>query len=197
MGTRSFVRFYTAPVLVMVLAYMLPMAATTAAVRAEDPRAIQARQDLLEKVGSVGPIATVARQLRDGRVVRAMLTVFLWNFVVGALLMSTVIGGVFFVFPPMVGMARGVMLGLLYDPAAFEGARAVVAIGTGLLELPTYMIAGALGMRLGLAWLLPPRRERLREVWQHAAWSIPVLGGLLLVAAVWEVGGIALVGARP
>lgn len=193
---RPFWRFYAVPVAVMVLAYIVPMGAATVAVRAGDPQALQARQELLKRVGSTAPIATAAAQLRGGRLVRATLTVFLWNFVVGALAMSTLVGGLFFALPPLVAVGRGVMLGLLYDPTAFAGARSIVAIGTGVLELPTYMIAGALGIRLGLAWLLPPRRERLREVWEHARWSIPALGLLLILAAVWEVGGIALVGPR-
>ena len=197
MKSRSFWRFYAAPVAVMVLAYVLPMGATTVAVRAGDPQALKARQVLMDRVGAAGPIGTIARQFRAGQYARATLTVFLWNFVVGALAMSTLVGGVFFLFPPLVAMGRGVMLGLLYDPAAFEGARGVVAIGTALLELPNYMIAGALGMRLGLAWLVPPRRERLREVWDHARWSLPAVALLLLLAAVWEVAGIALLGARP
>ena len=197
MVSRPFWRFYAAPVAVMVFAYVLPMAATTVAVRAGDPQVLKMRQEVMDKVGGVGPIGTIARQFRAGQYVRATLTVFLWNFVVGAFAMSTLVGGVFFLFPPLVAMGRGVMLGLLYDPAAFEGARGVVAIGTGLLELPNYMIAGALGMRLGLAWLVSPRRERLREVWEHARWSLPAVALLLLLAAVWEVGGLALVGPRP
>ncbi len=197
MTSRSFWRFYAAPVAVMVLAYVLPMAATTVAVRAGDPQVLKVRQEVMGKVGGVGPIGTIARQFRAGQYARATLTVFLWNFVVGALAMSTLVGGVFFLLPPLVAMGRGVMLGLLYDPAAFQGAHGVVAIGTGLLELPNYMIAGALGMRLGLAWLVPARRERLREVWEHARWSLPAVALLLLLAAVWEVGGLALVGPRP
>lgn len=194
---RPFWRFYATPVVVMVLAYVLPMAAATVAVRAGDPQALKARQELLKRVGSTAPIATAAAQLRAGHHVRATLTVFLWNLGVGALAMSTLVGGLFFALPPMVAVGRGVMLGLLYDPTALAGARGIVVIGTGLLELPTYMIAGALGMRLGLAWLLPPRRERLREVWDHARWSLPAVALLLLLAAIWEVGGIALVGPRP
>ena len=197
MTSRSFWRFYAVPIAVMVLAYIVPMASTTLAVRAGDPQALKARQQVLERVKAAGPIAAAAGQLRAGRYVRATLTVFLWNLGVGALAMSTLVGGLFFVLPPMVAMGRGVMLGLLYDPATFEGARAVVAVGTGLLELPTYIMAGALGMRLGLAWLVPPRRERLHEVWEHARWSLPAVALLLLLAAVWEVGGIALVGPRP
>jgi hypothetical protein len=195
--TRTFWQFYAVPVSVMVLAYVLPMASTTLAVRAGDPQALKARQMLLERVKAAGPIAAAARQLRAGRYVRATLTVFLWNLGMGALVMSTLVGGLFFIIPPVVAVGRGVMLGLLYDPATFEGARGIVAVGTGALELPTYMIAGALGMRLGLAWLFPPRRERLREVWEQARWSLPAVALLLLVAAVWEVGGIALLGPRP
>lgn len=194
---RPFWRFYATPVVVMVLAYIVPMAAATVAVRAGDPQALKARQELVKRVGSTAPIATAAAQLRAGHHVRATLTVFLWNFGVGALAMSTLVGGLFFVLPPMVAVGRGVMLGLLYDPTALAGPHAIVVIGTGLLELPTYMIAGALGMRLGLAWLLPPRRERLREVWDHARWSLPAVALILLLAAIWEVGGIALVGPRP
>ncbi|HEY7678054.1 MAG TPA: stage II sporulation protein M [Candidatus Methylomirabilis sp.] len=197
MKPRSFWQFYVVPVSVMVLAYILPMAAATLAVRAGDPQALKARQALLERVKAAGPIAAAARQLRAGRYVRATLTVFLWNLGVGALAMSTLVGGLFFVMPPLVAAGRGVMLGLLYDPGTFEGARGIVAVGTAVLELPTYIIAGALGMRLGLAWLLPPRRERLREVWEHARWSLPAVALILLLAAAWEVGGIVLVGARP
>ena len=196
MKSRSFWRFYAVPVLVMVLAYALPMAATAVAVRAVEPQAVRLRKELVEKIGSAGPIAATAAHLRAGRFVRATLTVFLWNFAVGAVAMSALVGGLFFVLPPMVAMGRGVMLGLLYDPATFVGAHGIVAIGTGALELPAYMIAGALGMRLGLAWLLPPRRERMREVWDQARWSIHAVALQLLVAAVWEVGGIALVGPR-
>lgn len=194
---RSFTRFYAAPVLIMVLAYMLPMAAVSAAVRAGDPQVLKARQEVMSRMASVGPIAAVARQLREGRYVRATLTVFVWNFGVAALAVSILAGGVFFAVPPLVGVTRGVLLGLLYDPSAFEGARGLVVVGTALLELPPYMIAGALGMRLGLAWLFPPRSERLREAWEHARWTIPAVALLLLVAAVWEVAGLALVSPGP
>ncbi len=197
MKRRSFWQFYAVPVVVMVLAYLVPMALTVGGLRAGEPQVLKMRQELLGKVGSVGPIAAVARQLRAGRTVRAILVVFLWNFVVGAIAMSTLMGGVFFALPPVVAAGRGVMLGLLFDPGSFEGSRGVFVLITGLLELPNYMMAGALGIRLGLAWLLPPRRERLREVWEHAKWSIPAMGLLLFLAAVWEVGGIAFLSHRP
>jgi hypothetical protein len=193
---RSFLRFYAAPVAIMVLAYVLPMAVVGAAVRAGDPEMLKLKQEVAGHMTSVGPIAAVAGQMREGRYVRAILTIFAWNFGVAAVALSVLAGGVFFALPPVVGVSRGVLLGLFYDPSAFEGARGVVTIGTALLELPPYMIAGALGMRLGLAWLLPPRKERLLEAWGHARWTIPVVAGALLVAAVWEVTGLALVGPR-
>lgn len=194
---RSFTRFYAVPVLIMLAAYMLPMVAVGAAVRSGDPQILQAREDVMSRIASVGPIATVTRQLHEGRYLRAVLTVFAWNFGVAALAVSILAGGICFAVPPLVGVSRGVLLGLLYDPSSLEGGRALVAIGTAALELPPYMIAGALGMRLGLAWLRPPRRERLREVWDHARWTIPAVALLLLVAAVWEVVGLALVGPKP
>lgn len=194
---RSFWQFYAAPVMVMLMAYVLPMATSMAGVRAQHPQALQMRDEMLKRVGASAPIATAAEQIKTGRYLRAGITVFLWNFVVGAVAMSTLVGAVFFALPPLVAVGRGVMLGLLYDPATFEGTRGLVAIGTGLLELPTYMIAGALGIRCGLAWLLPPRRQRLREAWEHARSTIPAVAILLLLAAAWEVGGLALVGPRP
>jgi hypothetical protein len=193
---RSLLRFYAVPVAIMVLAYVLPMAVVGAAVRAGDPEMLKLRQEISGQMAAVGPIAAVARHMREGRYARATFTVFAWNFGVAALTLSILAGGVFFALPPLVGVSRGVLLGLFYDPSAFEGARGVVVIGTALLELPPYMIAGALGMRLGLAWLRPPRKERLREAWGHARWTIAVVAGLLLVAAVWEVMGLALVGPR-
>ncbi len=193
---RSALRFYALPLSIMVLAYVLPMAGVGAAVRAGDPEMLKLRQEIASHMASAGPIAAVARHMRDGRYVRATFTVFAWNFGVAALVLSFLAGGVFFALPPLVGMSRGVLLGLFYDPSAFEGARGLVTIGTAILELPPYMIAGALGMRLGLAWLLPPRGERLREAWGYARWTIPLVAVLLLVAAIWEVTGLALVGPR-
>ena len=197
MKQRSVWRFYAAPVAVMVLAYLLPMAASVAAVRAGEPNALKAREEIAGKLGSALPLATASRQIRGGQYVRATFTVFLWNFVVGAVAMSALVGGLFFAFPPAVATTRGALLGLFYDPAALEGTRGLVTVVTGLLELPCYMMAGALGIRLGLAWLRPPRRERLREVWEQAKWSLPAVGLLLLLAAVWEVGGIFLLMRRP
>jgi uncharacterized membrane protein SpoIIM required for sporulation len=194
---RSFWQFYAAPVGIMVLAYLLPMAASMGGIRAGEPAFLRMRQELRLKVGTAFPIATATRQIQGGRYVRATITVFLWNFGVGAVAMSTLIGGVFFALPPMVAAGRGAMIGLLFDPASFEGARGLVALITGALELPNYIMAGALGMRLGLAWLLPPRRERVREVWEHARWSIPAIGLLLLLAAMWEVGGIVYLMRHP
>jgi len=197
MKSRSFWQFYAAPLVVMLLAYVLPMATGMAGVRAQRPQALQMREEMLKRVGASAPIAAAAGNIRAGRHVRAGLIVFFWNFGVGALAMSTLVGVIFFALPPLVAVGRGVMLGLLYDPATFEGVRGLVAAGTGLLELPTYMIAGALGMRCGLAWLLPPRRERIREAWEHVKVTLPAVALLLLLAAAWEVGGLALVGPRP
>ena len=194
---RSVWQFYAAPVVVMVLAYLLPMASAAMAIHLGDPKALAMRNQLVKAVSAKGPIAVVARQIHAGRYVRATLTVFLWNFLMGAVVMSTLVGGACFLLPPLVASGRGLMLGLLFDAASYRGAQGLVTIGTGILELPNYVLAGALGVRLGLAWLRLPRRERLREVWEQAKWSLPAVGLLLLLAAVWEVGGIFLLMRRP
>ena len=72
---RTFWQFYGGPVAVMVLAYLVPMAAAGAAVRAGEPQALLARAEMVRRVGQALPIATATRQIRAGQYVRATLTV--------------------------------------------------------------------------------------------------------------------------
>ncbi len=194
---RSFWQFYAVPVAIMLLAYLVPMVTGATVVRAGYPWATKMREEVVRQVDKAAPIAAATRDIQAGRYVRAGLIVFLWNFVMGAVVMSTLVGGVFFLLPPVVALLRGMGLGLLYDPAIFQGAHGITVMVTGALELPNYMIAGALGMRLGLAWLMPPRRERLREVCEQAKFSLPAVALMLLLAAIWEVGGIVYLMRHP
>ncbi|MGH7395870.1 MAG: hypothetical protein ACREJF_09800, partial [Candidatus Methylomirabilales bacterium] len=73
--------------------------------------------------------------------------------------------------------------------------------GTFLLEIGAYIVAGALGMRLGLALLprrgeAPPLRARVAEALADLRHLLPVVALLLLLGAIWENAGLFLL-ARP
>jgi stage II sporulation protein M len=61
----------------------------------------------------------------------------------------------------------------------------------GIFELPALILAGAWSLRMAISWLLPAAAGRRGDVWRgtivEGLWLIPVIVGLLAIAAVVEV----------
>jgi uncharacterized membrane protein SpoIIM required for sporulation len=95
------------------------------------------------------------------------------------------------------GVVLGAVGGHLYN-AGFGGTFFPFVIGHSSFELTAIVLAGATGVRLGLAVLAPGRTTRSRSLREAARASVPVLYGmtaLLVVAAFveafWSASAIA------
>ncbi len=187
---------------VMAVAYLVPMLLAASLVVAGAPGFRELQADIEARVIQAEPIVTIARLLGEGRLLYAIALTFAWNFGVAACLASTAIG-VLFPLPPLLGLLRGFLIGVVFaGRLRLFSLYGLVMGGTFLLEIGAYVLAGALGMRVGLA-LLPRRREapllreRLAEALADLRHLLPVVAFLLLLGAIWENAGLFLLGRSP
>lgn len=148
----------------------------------------------LSAVAGAQPITDVLSLLREGEVARAVGYTFAWNFGVAAILFSTVAGVIFFL-PPIIGAWRGFLVGILFYGQVGSLPAATLVAGTFFLEIGAYVVAGAAGMGLGFALL--PRRSRGEDFRHRTGQALrdilavyPLVAGMLLCGALWEILGI-------
>ena len=187
---------------VMAVAYLVPMLLAASLVVAGAPGFRELQADLEGRVVQAEPIVTIARLLGERRLLYAVALTFAWNFGVAACLASTAVG-VLFPLPPLLGLLRGFLIGVVFaGRLRLFSLHGLVMGGTFLLEIGAYVLAGALGMRIGLA-LLPRRgqapllRERLAEALADLRHLLPVVALLLLLGAIWENAGLFLLSQSP
>ena len=187
---------------VMAAAYLVPMLLAASLVVAGVPgfREFQAQAE--GRVIQAWPIATIARFHGEGRLLPAIALTFAWNFGVAACLASTAVG-VLFPLPPLLGVVRGFLIGVVFaGRLRLFSLQGLVMGGTFVLEIGAYVLAGALGMRIGLA-LVPrrgqalQRRERLAQALTDLRHVLPVVALLLLLGAIWENTGLFLLARSP
>jgi hypothetical protein len=188
--------------LVMAAAYLVPMSLAALLVSADIPGVRDLQMKVQAGVLHAGPIPTIARFLGEGRLPAAIALTFAWNFGVAACIGSMAIG-LLFPLPPLIAVLRGFLIGLVFaDRLMFSLPRILVMVGTFLLEIGAYVLAGALGMRLGLAllpsWRAPLSRSgRMEELIADFRRLFPVVAVLLLLGAIWENAGIFLLRRLP
>lgn len=187
---------------VMAVAYLVPMLLAASLVVAGAPGFRELQADLEGRVIQAEPIATIARLLGERRLLYAVALTFAWNFGIAACLASTAVG-VLFPLPPLLGLLRGFLIGVVFaGRLRLFSLHGLVMGGTFLLEIGAYVLAGALGMRIGLALLprrgeVPPLRERLAEALADLRHLLPVVALLLLLGAIWENAGLFLLSQSP
>ncbi len=188
--------------LLMAAAYLVPMSLSAMLVAADIPGVRELQVKARAAAFHTGPIPTIARSLGEGRLLAAIALTFAWNFGVAACIGSTAIG-VLFPLPPLIAVLRGFLIGFVFaDRLIFIFPHALVMGGTFLLEIGAYVLAGALGMRLGLV-LLPPwkktpsLRERMEGLFADFRQLLPVVAVLLLLGAIWENMGLYLLRRLP
>ncbi|GAX88405.1 stage II sporulation protein M [Effusibacillus lacus] len=117
------------------------------------------------------------------------------NNVIASLVL--LIGGFFLSIFTIYGLVmNGLVVGyalVLMGKTAQVPIWALVAFGIlphGLLEIPAFLLSGAMGIKLGYMWLRPlPGRSRWRSVLytiRESLYVLPVILALLLTAAVIE-----------
>jgi hypothetical protein len=187
---------------VMAAAYLVPMFLATILVAADFPGVRELQMKVQAGIVQAGPIPTIARFFGEGRLLAAIALTFVWNFGVAACIGSIAIG-VLFPLPPLIAVLRGFLIGLVFaNRLMLTFPHALVMAGTFLLEIGSYVLAGALGMRLGLA-ILPfwkattSFRERREVLFVDFCRLLPVVAVLLLLGAIWENAGIFLLRRLP
>jgi len=188
--------------MVMAVAYLAPMVLGAILVAADVPgfRDLQIRAQTA--VLQAGPIPTIGRLLGEGRLLPAVALTFAWNFGVAACIGSIAVG-MLLPLPPLIAVLRGFLIGLVFaDRLTFIFPHALVMGGTFLLEIGAYILAGALGMRLGFAVLphrgkAPPVRERMAEFLADLRDLLPVVALLLFLGAIFENAGLFFLGRFP
>lgn len=188
--------------LLMTAAYLAPMFLAMVLVAADIPGVREFQMKLQAGVLHAGPIPSIARFLGERRLLAAIGLTFAWNFGVAACIGSIAIG-VLFPLPPLIAVLRGLLIGFVFaDRLTFVFPHILVMGGTFLFEIGAYVLAGALGVRLGLA-ILPPWRtelslgERMDGLVSDFRHLFPVVAVLLLLGAIWENGGILLLQSLP
>ncbi len=187
---------------VMAVAYLAPMVLMLSLVAVDFPGIRELQLRTQAGVLQAGPIPTIGRLLGEGRLLAAIAFTFAWNFGVAACIGSIAIG-VLFPLPPLIGSLRGFLVGLVFaGQLDLFSPHGIVMVGTFLLEIGAYVLAGALGMRLGLSLLsqrrdTPPIRDRIRELLEDFRLVFPLVALLLLLGAVWENTGLFLLARLP
>jgi len=187
---------------VMAVAYLAPVVLMVSLVAADNPGMRELQMKVQAGVLQAGPIPTLARFLGEGRLLAAIALTFAWNFGVAACIGSIAIG-VLFPLPPLIAVLRGFLIGLVFaDRLTFTFPHALVMGGTFLLEIGAYVLAGALGMRLGLSLLPhrgkgPPFSDRIPDLLADFRLLLPLVAVLLVLGAIWENAGLFLLRRLP
>ncbi len=187
---------------VMAVAYLAPVVLMVSLVAADIPGMRELQMKVQAGVLQAGPIPTLARFLGEGRLLAAIALTFAWNFGVAACIGSIAIG-ILFPLPPLIAVLRGFLIGLVFaDRLTFTFPHALVMGGTFLLKIGAYVLAGALGMRLGLSLLPhrgkgPPFRDRIPDLLADFRLLLPLVAFLLVLGAIWENAGLFLLRRLP
>ena len=143
---------------------------------------------------SVSPIGDVVSVEGVEQGVLLFFGVFFWNLVVSGVVLLSLSGALFFVLPGVFLLVRGLLWGVLLSTLPTVSFLAVLP--TLVLEGEGYVLAGLVGVHLGLSWLRPSvgsegallfRLESLKRELKESVRIYVLVVLLLLVAAVVEV----------
>jgi uncharacterized membrane protein SpoIIM required for sporulation len=167
------------------------------------PFALEMSQALREAVLTQQPFTSILESLKGGQLINAIVITILVNLSIGAFLTTTLPGVV-----PLLGafgtaaitLLRGLVVGITYpEVLALSPAAFALGLGTLTLELGAYVFSGAAGINIALAPILPRRYgaesrwAAFKMAWKDAARIYVIVALLLVLGAVWEMGGIFLV----
>jgi len=125
--------------------------------------------------------------------------IFVWNFVLSAFVLLGVLGAVFFGFPLVILVYRGLLWGFMLQFVPTD--KFFLVLPTLFLEGLGYVLAGVAGITVGLAWLWPKlvfpgkdfsRSDALAEAFVDGLGIFVLVAIVLLVAAVVEVATIGV-----
>ena len=143
------------------------------------------------------PIQDIAQAILDKNILYAITYTAVFNTISGAFL-STTLMGIIFPMPVLVMVERGLFIGLLYGDIPGNFFYYLVILGTIILEFGAYIISASLGVNIGLSLFWPKRFETKNrwkafgKAWMEVFRVYPLIILILLISAVWEIGGLYL-----
>lgn len=189
MVAARYASLFTSSRMWLVAVILLFVAGIVAGVLGATVRPEQHAQFLREATERLRPALDALRAGDSNRAIGMIL----WNNLRIALLVMGTGALVVFLFMPVVSIgANGYLLGALAIISQQGLDRLLLSVVPhGIFEVPALIIAGAWGLKMGLAWLLPSAAGRRAEVWRaavfEATWIVPLVTVLLIVAAFVEV----------
>jgi len=184
-------------ILAFAFLYVVSLVAGMIAVKYGVSFATNLRDETVKSVQSDEPFRTIFSYLEAGNLAGAIGVTFLFNFIVGAFF-STTLWGLLFFMPALITISRGFLVGAVYFGLFGSISIGVLAIGTLVLELGAYCFSAAAGTLLGWSLVRPQafgvkrRREAFGLAVGEMFYLYVFVVVLLLLGAVWEMGGIYL-----
>jgi hypothetical protein len=167
------------------------------------PFAEDMNMELVDSLSKQEPFTTILEYLTAGNLGMAIAITFFVNLIFAAFLTTTLPGVIPFlgaVGSVGISVFRGFIVGLAYY-GVFQVSigYTIVAIGTLMLEIGAYVFAGAAGINVSMATVLPQRRYGVqsrwiafREAWKDVIKIYFIVVILLALGAIWEMTGIAI-----
>lgn len=156
------------------------------------------KDSLIAQIEDTKAIQDILKALIDKNVLYATFYTAIYNTVFGAFL-STTLTGLFFPITVLVMVERGFFIGLLYGDIAGNGWYYLLLFGTIILEFGAYVLSSSMGLNIGLSLFWPKKFYKTKNRWKafKLAWIdafrvYPFIFVILIVAAIWEIGGIYL-----
>jgi stage II sporulation protein M len=140
-------------------------------------------------------LGDLAELILGGSLLRGIMLLFLNNLFTS---LQMVVLGIFLGIPSLFGLFfNGALLGSLLVTLGRESQPvfAFIALGIlphGVFELPAFFISAAFGLKLGFHLIFPlPQKKRLESlsfIWKEYWGLLPLVAGLLILAAIIEIG---------
>ncbi|MCW4033452.1 MAG: stage II sporulation protein M [Candidatus Bathyarchaeota archaeon] len=170
------------------------------------PFALEMSESLLGDIPENPIFKPVLEAIENKNLPFAIIYTFTINLLSGAFLTTTLPGAI-----PLLGAIisitvsafRGFMIGALFTYAASlnsevsaEFGWALLSLGTMILELGAYVFSAAAGINISLSTMFPERYKvksrwiAFKEAWKDTARIYVIVIIMLVLGAIWEMGGI-------
>lgn len=155
------------------------------------------KDSFMSEIESSQAISDIAMALKQKNILYAVSYTAAYNSIFGAFLTTTLIG-VLFPLPILVMMERGILIGLLYGSINGNIYYYILLIGTIILEFGAYVLSASLGVNIGLSFFWPKkfgaksRWEAFKISCRQALEAYPLIILILVISAIWEIGGLFL-----
>lgn len=156
------------------------------------------KNQIIAEIKNFKPIQDISQAVFNKNIVYAIGYTAVFNLASGAFL-STTLFGLIFPLPILVMVERGLLIGFVYGGISGNVYYYIVLLGTIILEFGAYIISSAVGVNIGLSLFWPKkfatnnRWIAFKRSWIEAVKIYPIIFLVLIISAIWEIGGVYLI----